>query len=64
MKNLMINIKANRAAIIRRTLIVACTVAAIALVGYAYTRSDEILKIDGLDGLDNLSFDPIVLAEA
>ena len=42
MKNIMTNIKANKAAIIKRTFIVAATVAAIALVGYVYTRSEDI----------------------
>jgi hypothetical protein len=52
MKNAAAYIKANKVSIIKRTLIIAGTVAAITLVGYVATRSedDSIMLTENPDG--------------
>ena len=42
MKNIFATIKANKSAIIKHTLIATGTVAAIALIGYAATRTPDL----------------------
>lgn len=45
MKKALAHAKAHKAAIIKRSLVVAGTVAAIALVGYVATRHPEALEV-------------------
>lgn len=47
MKNVIERLKANKQVVIRRTLVIAGTVAAITLVGYAYKRG-----IDATDAVE------------